>query len=124
MSHKINIKSIKSKVRCFFLLEKTHTLFSVLFLIPEMILCDNKSGFAFFGASTLVVALFYLEGNKMSDYKTLYHKMFNGVTDTIERLIKLQQDAEEEFLKNEEREENIRSVIKLVKKDGLKSDKD
>ena len=32
-------------------------------------------------------------------YQKLYHKMFNEVTDTIENLVKLQQDAEEMYLR-------------------------
>lgn len=36
--------------------------------------------------------------NEKELYKKLYHKMFNEVTDTIENLIKLQQDAEEMYL--------------------------
>ncbi|MBO4941048.1 MAG: hypothetical protein J6D15_02445 [Clostridia bacterium] len=34
----------------------------------------------------------------MKDEKELYHKMFNGITNTIENLVKLQQDAEEMYL--------------------------
>lgn len=34
----------------------------------------------------------------MPDYKTLYHKLFNDITDAIENLQKAQQDAEEMYL--------------------------
>ena len=34
----------------------------------------------------------------MPDYKKLYHKLFNEITDTIENLKKIQEDAEEMYL--------------------------
>ncbi len=34
----------------------------------------------------------------MPDYKKLYHKLFNDITETIEKLQKAQQDAEEMYL--------------------------
>ena len=37
--------------------------------------------------------------NEKELYQKLYHKMFNEVTDTIENLVKLQQDAEEMYLR-------------------------
>ncbi len=42
-------------------------------------------------------------------YKKLYYLMFNGVTDVIEALQKLQQDAEEVFIENceDEMEEDM-----------------
>ena len=38
----------------------------------------------------------------MADYKSMYYKLFNEVTDTIERLQKIQQECEELFIKSEE----------------------
>ncbi len=53
----------------------------------------------FFGASVSAGALFYVKGvGDVKDEKELYHKMFNGITNTIENLVKLQQDAEEMYL--------------------------
>ncbi len=48
----------------------------------------------------------------MTDYEKLYFKLFNGVTDTINALVKLQMDAEEEYLKSTESPH-----LRLVKKD-------
>ena len=36
----------------------------------------------------------------MPDYKKLYFKMFNGITDIIEELKKLQQEAEEMYIES------------------------
>ena len=38
----------------------------------------------------------------MVDYKSMYLKLFNEVTDTIERLQKIQQECEEIYIKSEE----------------------
>ena len=40
----------------------------------------------------------------MPDYKKLYHKLFNEITDTIEKLKKTQEDAEELYLEMCEKE--------------------
>lgn len=50
----------------------------------------------------------------MPDYQKLYHKMFNGVTDTIESLIKLQQDVEEEYLLSCGEDDKRRAKMKLI----------
>lgn len=34
----------------------------------------------------------------MPNYEKLYHKLFNEITETIEKLQKIQQDAEEMYL--------------------------
>lgn len=41
---------------------------------------------------------------KMPDYEKMYFELFNGVTDIIEELKKLQQKAEENYI--EAKEEN------------------
>ena len=38
----------------------------------------------------------------MADYKSMYYKLFNEVTDTIERLQKIQQECEQIFIDSEE----------------------
>ena len=38
----------------------------------------------------------------MADYKAMYLKLFNEVTDTIERLQKIQQQCEDIYIKSEE----------------------
>ena len=43
----------------------------------------------------------------MADYKAMYLKLFNEVTDTIERLQKIQQECEEIYIKSEE--ENLKN---------------
>ena len=50
----------------------------------------------------------------MPDYKKLYHKMFNKVTDIIEELKELQIETEEEYINSRE---DQRKTIKLVQKD-------
>lgn len=44
----------------------------------------------------------------MPDYKKMYFELFNGITETIENLKKLQIDAEEKFMNCEDKssEEN------------------
>lgn len=37
----------------------------------------------------------------MADYKELYLKLFNNITDTIEQLQQIQKDAEELFISQE-----------------------
>lgn len=37
-----------------------------------------------------------------TDYKKLYYALFNQISDVIEQLKKIQQDAEERFLDEEE----------------------
>lgn len=49
--------------------------------------------------------MLYKEGDNMPDYKKLYFKMFNGITDIIEELKKLQQEAEEMYIESCESEE-------------------
>lgn len=41
---------------------------------------------------------------KMPDYEKMYFQLFNGITDTIEKLKKLQQKAEDLYI--EQKEEN------------------
>jgi len=77
-------------------------------------LCRNNRGTAFFGASASVGALFYcaqsvlvgkfhrLEEGKMADFEKMYFELFNGITDAIESLKKLQQKAEELYLEQKE----------------------
>ena len=79
-------------------------------------LCCNRSGYAFLGALTSVDALFFIAQNccgdtfyrkeekRMPDYEKMYFELFNGVTDIIEDLKKLQQKAEENYI--EAKEEN------------------
>lgn len=42
----------------------------------------------------------------MIDYQKLYHILFNGITDTIEQLQQLQQQAEELYLSFEDSDES------------------
>ena len=51
----------------------------------------------------------------MADYKAMYFKLFNEVTDTINRLQQIQQECEEMFITSEE--DNIRNfeVLKNTK---------
>ena len=51
----------------------------------------------------------------MADYKAMYFKLFNEVTDTINRLQEIQQQCEEMFITSEE--ENIKN-FELYKKEN------
>ncbi len=42
----------------------------------------------------------------MPDYKAMYYKLFNDVSDFIEKLKKIQIDAEEFYLESTDDEEN------------------
>lgn len=54
----------------------------------------------------------------MPDYKKLYHKLFNSITDTIECLQKIQLEAEEQYIKDcEHKQKVIRIVDKKAEKD-------
>ncbi len=48
----------------------------------------------------------------MPNYKKMYFKLFNDVTDAIELLKKAQIDAEEEYINSSEEEENILKLNK------------
>ena len=54
----------------------------------------------------------------MPDFEKLYHKVFNGITAQINALVKLQQDVEEEYLKQCEEDDKSRFAIRLVKKEN------
>ena len=43
----------------------------------------------------------------MPDYKKMYFDLFNGITDTIESLKKLQKEAEERIISEENGEKEI-----------------
>ncbi len=53
----------------------------------------------------------------MPDFEKLYHKAFNGITDQINSLIKLQQEVEEEYLKSCENDDKRLVLIKFAKKE-------
>ena len=57
----------------------------------------------------------------MPDFEKLYHKVFNGITAQINALVKLQQDVEEEYLKQCEEDDKSRFAIRLVKKEKSES---
>ncbi len=38
----------------------------------------------------------------MEDYKTMYYELFNKITDVIDTLTKIQQEAEETFISSNE----------------------
>ena len=51
----------------------------------------------------------------MPDYKTMYFKLFNAVTDAVNILCKAQQDAEEIYTNSYEDEEDRVKKIKVIK---------
>lgn len=57
---------------------------------------------------------FLLEGNIMPDYKTMYYKLFNSVTDAIEILKQAQLDVEEIYIDSSEKDEHKVVEFKIV----------
>ncbi len=53
----------------------------------------------------------------MSNYKKQYFKAFNGISDAIERLIRLQQQLEEEYISTSENTKESYPLLQLVKKE-------
>ncbi len=51
----------------------------------------------------------------MNEYKELYSMLFNGVTDIIEDLKKLQEKAEDRYLKLTDEEYKKKPVLKFIK---------
>ena len=66
--------------------------------------------------ASIVATHFFIskEKNKM-DYLDLYAKLFNGITDTIENLQKLQIQVEEDYLKMSDENENKVIKFNIVK---------
>ncbi len=54
----------------------------------------------------------------MPNYKKMYFKLFNDVTDAIELLKKAQIDAEEEYINSSEEEKNILKLKKNINKNN------
>ena len=50
----------------------------------------------------------------MPDYKTMYFKLFNSVTDAIDTLTEAQKEAEEMYLTSSENEDEKIKKIKIV----------
>jgi len=53
----------------------------------------------------------------MPDYKTMYYKMFNAVTDSIEILKQAQLEAEEMYIESSEKDDSKITELKIVKRD-------
>ncbi len=51
----------------------------------------------------------------MPDYKTMYFKLFNAVTDAVQILCKAQQEAEEIYINSSENEEERIKKLKVIK---------
>lgn len=51
----------------------------------------------------------------MPDYKDLYYKLFNSVTDAIESLKQAQLEAEELYITSSEKDEHKVVKLKIVK---------
>ena len=78
-----------------------------------------------FCAATSVVAFFISERKfTMVNYKKLYFRLFNAITDAIEILQKAQIDTEEAYIEEAEAENNSPKAAKLkvhsTNKDGEK----
>lgn len=48
----------------------------------------------------------------MNYYKQLYYELFNGITDTMEHLKKLQIDAEQKYIQSQEPHFHLSYIIK------------
>ena len=56
----------------------------------------------------------------MPNYKDMYYKMFNAMTDAIEILKKAQLEAEEEYINSSEREDKKILELKIHQKKAVK----
>ena len=54
----------------------------------------------------------------MADYQKMYAKLFNTITDTIEKLKEAQQQVEEEYIKSSEKEQTLK-IVEDRKNQGL-----
>ena len=101
----------------FCILAKTQARFFVTLLGKKIVSQTRAVRFSVRGFGR---ALFYLQRSKvfMPDYKRLYHKMFNKVTDIIEELQNLQQEVEEEYISNDTNCKKFepKTKLRLVKK--------
>ena len=86
-----NVHSKKYKYHC-----RKGSLFETRFFLPiyvrYCIIMVNKAD--------INVA----KGETMAEYKEMYFKLFNDITDTIEKLQQMQKDAEELFISQESHE--------------------
>lgn len=51
----------------------------------------------------------------MPDYKTMYYKLFNAVTDAVEILQQAQLEAEEIYINSSEKDEHKVVELKIIK---------
>lgn len=56
----------------------------------------------------------------MPNYKDMYYKMFNAMTDAIEILKKAQLEAEEEYINSSEKEDKKILELKIHQKKAVK----
>lgn len=59
-------------------------------------------------------ALFYWRRNNIPDYKSMYYKLFNSVTDAIEILKKAQLETEEIYIDSSEKDDHKVVEFKIV----------
>ena len=50
----------------------------------------------------------------MPDYKTMYYKLFNAVTDAVEILQQAQSEAEERYIESSEKDEHKIVNLKII----------
>ena len=68
-----------------------------------------------FYASASVGAFFYLQRSDiMPDYKTMYAKLFNAITDAVEILQEAQKATEEMYIESGEKEELRKTQLKIL----------
>ena len=53
----------------------------------------------------------------MPDYKTMYFKLFNAITDAVEILTKAQQETEEIYINSSEEENERVKKFRVIKTD-------
>jgi len=60
---------------------------------------DSNRGFVLFRCNDFGCCTFLFKGeNVMADYKTMYYKLFNSLSDAIEILQKAQQEGEDIYI--------------------------
>lgn len=89
-------------------MEKMRIPIGCVSLLLQFDVCDNYRGSHFSVCMTSCCTHFFIleeRSNKvMPEYKDLYYKLFNRITDIIEELKELQNQAEEMYINSQKNE--------------------
>ena len=76
---------------------------------------SRQSEFAFFMRQLRLAHFFYKGEVTMPDYKTMYAKLFNAITDAVEILQQAQRDTEEMYIESGEKESLRTLDLQIIK---------